>query len=113
MLLLLHIDTGCVEEVLLGVVVSWSRDDDKFRIFISSCTVQGGGQVELFLGKVFLNIIQISFPTASYFPFFTERITVPLSRHSRLCHWPLGTEMPTMSEFALRRKESVLLPCSS
>ncbi len=51
---LLHVTR--VEEVLLRVVVGGGGDDDELGVLVSRCAVEGGRQVEVLLGKVFLDV---------------------------------------------------------
>lgn len=60
-----------------------------------------------------LSIYKKSVPSGIHFPSLHSSITVPLSRHSVLCHCPFGTDSPRRSPSADRRNVSVRLPLSS
>jgi len=50
-------DVGGVEEVLDGVVVGGGCDDDEIGIAVGRGAVEGGREVQVFLGKIFLDVI--------------------------------------------------------
>lgn len=51
------LDVVGVKVVLYGVVVSGGGDHDEVGIAVGSCAIEGGGEVEILLGKVFLYIL--------------------------------------------------------
>ena len=51
---------GAVEEVLLAVVVGGCGDDDEVRIPVGALTVQRGGQIQLLLSQILLDVLVLN-----------------------------------------------------